>query len=403
VLWLGELIAIAGFSVTLPFLPYYVQELGITEVNQVAFWTGLITSAQATTMALVAPIWGLLADRYGRKIMVVRAMFGGSIVIGAMGLTQNVYQLLILRAIQGTLTGTVPAATTLVASNTPPQRRGYALGMLQMAIYLGASVGPLLGGLVADNLGYRSAFFVTGSLLFVAGVLVAIFVHEEFTPPQEPTEEQKVKTHFWDGLILVLRTRALMIVFSVRVLMRTAFRIVSPIMPLFIQYLVGPDAKVASITGTITGLASATSAVSAIVLGRVSDRVGPRRILIACGSAACVLYGLQSLAQTTLQFTILRVVNGAAMGGIVAATSALLAELAPKDRFGAVYGVNTSLTAAANAIAPLMGAALTASWGLSTAFLGAAAMYGLATLVVALMVPGKAESKDLTESLDAAS
>jgi MFS family permease len=115
-----------------------------------------------------------------------------------------------------------------------------------------------------------------------------------------------------------------------------------------------------------------------------------------------VLYGLQSLAQTTLQFTILRVVNGAAMGGIVAATSALLAELAPKDRFGAVYGVNTSLTAAANAIAPLIGAALTASWGLSSAFLGAAAMYGLATLVVALMVPGNANARSPTESLDAA-
>ena len=391
-LWIGEVIAIAGFSVTLPFLPYYVQELGISGVDQVAFWTGLITSAQAVTMALVAPIWGSLADRYGRKIMVVRAMFGGAVVIGSMGFTRNVYQLLILRAVQGTLTGTVPAATTLVASSTPDERRGYALGLLQMAIYLGASVGPLLGGFVADTLGYRAAFFVTGGLLFLAGVLVATLVREQFTPPQHKEsadQETPHKPRLWDGLVLVLRTRALLIVFGIRVLMRTAYRIVSPVMALFIQQIAAPGVKVASLTGTITGLSSATSAASAIVLGRVSDRVGPRRILLVCGTIVCVLYGLQGWAQTPTQFAILRVLTGAAMGGIVSATSALLAALAPKDRFGAVYGVNTSLTAAANAVAPMVGAALTASWGLSSAFLGAATLYGLATIVVAGLVPAQ--------------
>jgi DHA1 family multidrug resistance protein-like MFS transporter len=158
-------------------------------------------------------------------------------------------------------------------------------------------------------------------------------------------------------------------------------------MPLFVQKLAEPDARIASITGTITGLASATSAISAIVFGRLGDRIGPRRILLGCGAVVSVLYGLQGWSTTTTQFLVLRVLAGAAMGGIVSATSALLAELAPKDRFGAVYGINTSLTAAANAIAPLVGAALTARWGLSSAFLGAAAMYALATVVVATWVP----------------
>ena len=384
------MIAIAGFSVTLPFLPYYVQELGITGVDQVAFWAGLITSAQATTMAVAAPIWGSLADRYGRKIMVVRAMLGGSIVIGSMGFTRNVYQLLILRAIQGTLTGTVPAATTLVASSTPTERRGFALGLLQMAIYLGSSVGPLLGGFVADTLGYRAAFFVTGGLLLIAGVLVAALVREHFTPPEETEPDVSgaaPKPRLWDGLLLVMRTRALLIVFSIRVLMRTAFRIVGPVMPLFIQQIAGPDVRIASLTGTITGLASATSAGAAIVFGRLVDRIGPRRILLACGTAACAFYGLQGYAQTPMQFLVLRVLNGVAMGGIVSSVSTLLAALAPKNRFGAVYGMDTSITAAANAVAPMVGAALTATWGLSAAFLGAAAMYGVATLVVATLVP----------------
>jgi MFS family permease len=255
----------------------------------------------------------------------------------------------------------------------------------------------LLGGLIADNLGMRAAFWVTGALLFTAGVLVSLFVHEELAPLSKPApdaEAQAPKPRLWDGLLLVLRTRALLVVFGIRVLMRTAFRIVGPVMPLFVQQLAGPDAKVASLTGMITGLSSATSAVSAIVFGRLSDRIGTRRILLICGTAVCLLYGLQGWVTTPVQFMILRVLAGAVMGGIVASTSALLAELAPKDRFGAVYGINTSLTAAANGVAPMVGAALTASWGLSSAFFGAAAMYGLATATIALLVPAPGQSPD---------
>jgi MFS transporter, DHA1 family, multidrug resistance protein len=385
VLWVGQLVAISGFSVTLPFLPYFVQELGITGVDQVAFWSALVTTAQGTTMALVAPLWGLLADRYGRKIMLVRAMFGGALVIGAMGFVGNIYQLVILRAIQGTLTGTVPAAMTLVASSAPPQRRGSAIGLLQMAVYLGSSVGPLLGGLIADSLGYRATFWTTGVLLFLAGVLVSALVREQFTPPAEEGEK---KPRLLDSLLLVLRTRALLSVFGIRMLMNMALGVIAPILPLFLQAIASPEAKIASLAGTISGLSSAASAGAAIGLGRLSDRVGPRRVLLVCGALAGVFFGLQAWASTPTQLLILRTLGGAAAGGILAAVSSLLAALTPKQRYGAVYGVDTSMMAAANAIAPMVGAALTASWGLSSAFLGAAAMYGLATVVVATMVPG---------------
>lgn len=418
VLWVGELIAIAGFSVTLPFLPYYVQELGITGTSEVAFWAGLLTTCQATTMALVAPVWGSLADRYGRKVMVMRAMFGGAVVIAAMGLTQNVWQLAVLRAIQGTLTGTVPAATTLVASSAPPEKRGYALGLLQMAIYLGSSVGPFLGGMIAARMGYRATFWVTGGLLFVAGLLVMAFVHEGSVASRQEgkTEEQNgaeradssqdsggtaTRTRLWDGLLVVYRTRALMMVFGIRVLMRTAVRIVGPVLPLFIQQIAAPGVgsashtQVASLAGTITGTASATSAAAAVLLGRVSDKIGYRRILLICGSAACALYGLQAWVQTPAQLLILRALSGAAMGGVLSSVSALLAALAPKDRFGAVYGVDTSMVAAANAVAPLIGATLVASFGLSSVFLGAAAMFALATAAVAAIVP-RSKSKAAT-------
>jgi DHA1 family multidrug resistance protein-like MFS transporter len=397
VLWIGQLIAAVGFSVTLPFLPYFVQELGITGVDRVAFWAGLVTSTQATTMALMAPVWGSLSDRYGRKIMVVRAMLGGSLTIGAMGFVGNVYQLVVLRAIQGLFTGTVSAATTLVASSTPPQRRGYAIGLLQMALYLGHSAGPLLGGFVADTLGYRPAFWVTGGLLFVAGMLVTVGVHEEFTPPEESDQTTTAARtpRLWDGLLLVLHTRPLMAGFGIRVLMRTAANVMAPILPLFIQQIADPGVKIASLAGTMAGVASVTSAGAAILLGRVSDRIGARRVLLTCGIAACLLYGAQAWVDTPTQLLLLRAGGGAATGGILASVGALLAELAPKDRFGAVYGVDTSMVAAANALAPMIGAALTASWGLTAPFIGSAALYAAATVVVATVVPGtKARQPD---------
>jgi len=389
VLWFGELIAISGFSVFMPFLPYYVQELGITDLKQVVFWSGLLTTAQAVTMATIAPVWGSLADRYGRKIMVARAMFGGAVIIAMMGLVRNVYALAVLRAIQGLLTGTVPAATTLVASSTPPERRGSAIGLLQMAIYLGGSVGPLIGGLIADSMGYRPTFWVTGALLLTAGILVATLVREEFVPPEQTTDRKRPP--LLEGLAIVLSTRALMVVCGIRVLMRMAVRVVGPVLPLFVQEMVGPEAKVASLTGTISGLGSATSAIGAVLLGRLVDRIGPRRILLVCGSIACVLYALQAWTQTPLQLLVLRTLSGVAMGGILTSVSALQASLAPKGRYGAVYGIDTSMVAAANAISPMIGAALTATFGLSSAFLGAAAVYGLATVIVAAVVPRRAE------------
>ena len=391
VLWVGEVLAIAGFQIALPFLPYYVQELGITAEGQIAFWSGMVISSQAVTMALIAPVWGSLADRYGRKIMVVRAMLGGAVILTLMGLARNVYQLVLLRAIQGLLTGTVPAATALVASSAPPERRGTAIGILRVAVYLGSSTGPLIGGLIADRLGMRAAFYVTGALLLVAGVLVSILVQEHFEPPAEEPEGGAQKPRLWDGVALVLRTPALLSIFSVRVTMNTAFRMIAIVLPLYIQSIAGPEIRVASFTGLIMGLASATSAGAAMVLGRLGDRFGSRRILMVCGAAACALYALMAGTHTLTQLLIVRAIAGAALGGILASISVLLADLVPQNRFGAVYGVDTSMMALANALGPMLGAGVAANWGLSSAFVGAAAMYGLATAVVGILVPGPSQ------------
>lgn len=386
-LWVAELIAIAGFTVVLPFLPYYVQDLGVTELEQVELWSGLLFASQAVAMAIFSPIWGSVADRYGRKLMVERAMFGGAVVMGAMGFVQNVQQLVVLRALQGCLTGTIAAATTLVASSVPRQRSGHALGLLQMAVYSGASAGPLLGGLVADHFGYRTAFVVTGALLFLAGVTVAIFVHEEFEPPHR--EAGSRKGDFWLGVRAVFRSRELLVVLGIELMLRLGTRIMGPVLPLFVQTLVPGEARVASLVGLITGLGAATSAVGAVLLGRASDRLGYRTVLLICALGAVVVYMPQFFVTTPVQLLILQAAAGAAMGGGLAAIGAMLANLSPEGRQGAVYGLDWSAISAANGLGPMTGAAVAVGLGLRVPFLFAAGIYGLAALIVMAAVSNR--------------
>jgi DHA1 family multidrug resistance protein-like MFS transporter len=331
-------------------------------------------------MAIFSPIWGSVADRYGRKLMVERAMFGGAVVMGAMGFVQNVQQLVILRGLQGCLTGTIAAATTLVASSVPRQRSGQALGLLQMAVYSGASAGPLLGGLVADHFGYRAAFVLTGTLLFLAGMMVAIFVHEEFEP--SPPEAGSRKGDFWLGVRAVFRSRELLVVLGIELMMRLGARIMGPVFPLFVQTLVPGEARIASLVGLITGLGAATSAVGAVLLGRASDRFGYRTVLLTCALGMAVVYVPQFFVTTPVQLLILQAAAGAAMGGGLAAIGALLANLSPEGRQGAVYGLDWSVVSAANGLGPITGAAVAVGLGLRAPFLFAAGVYGLAALIV---------------------
>jgi DHA1 family multidrug resistance protein-like MFS transporter len=388
VIWVAELIAIVGFSVIGPFLPYYIQELGVTEQGQVELWSGIIIAVQAVTMAIFAPIWGSLADRYGRKLMVERAMFGGAVIMSAMALVQNVYQLAALRAIQGVFTGTVAAATTLVASSTPRDRAGYALGLLNMAVWIGASVGPLLGGIIADAYGYRAVFWVTGVLLLLAGLTVWRFVHEDFKRPAVVHSARG--RGFLSGLGIVMATQGLLALFVIRVVIRTGSGLTSPTLPLFIQSLVPAEGRVASVTGLISGAAAAAAAASAVLLGRASDRLGFRPVLLFSAAATALLYIPHFFVTDPWQLLALQTLVGFAAGGTVAAYSAALAHMSPEGRQGAVYGLDTSLTSAASAVAPIVGASMAAAYGLRIPFLASAALIGVAALMTWLLVPATA-------------
>jgi len=383
-IWLTEFIAVLGFNFVLPFIPYYIQELGVTGQQQVALWAGLATSLMSLGFAIMAPIWGTLADQYGRKLMVMRATFAGAILMAMMAWVTNVQQLVILRFLHGVFTGTIAAATALVVGVVPKEHSGMAFGSLQTAVYLGISLGPLLGGIAADRLGYRSSFWVTGTLLLVSGILVAFLVHEDFHPARDVTRSKQTG---WGeaAQFLFAAGGALAAVFAARILLRVGTQILNPVLPLFVQTLLPPDAHVATATGAIAGAGAVGTALGSPIIGRWGDKVGHRGLLIASGLAAALFYLPQAFASNTLWLALEQGLVGFAVGGTLATLTALLIRFSPQGREGMIVGLDSSVAGLANAIGPMVGASA-AGLGLQAPFILSAGILGVGTLVVVLWV-----------------
>ena len=381
-IWLTEFIAVLGFNFVLPFIPYYIEELGVTGQRQVALWAGLATSLMSLGFAIMAPIWGMLADQYGRKLMVMRATFAGAFLMVLMAWVTNVQQLVLLRFLHGVFTGTIAAATTLVVSIVPKEHSGMAFGSLQTAVYLGTSLGPLLGGIAADRLGYRSSFWVTGALLLFSGFLVTFLVREDFHPVEDVTRSKRPD---WGqaARFLFASGGALLAVLGARVFLRAGTQILNPILPLFVQSLLPVEARVATVTGVITGVSAIGSALGSPLIGRWGDRAGHRRLLIACGLAAALFYLPQAVAPDAAWLVPWQLLSGFAIGGTLSTLTALLIQFSPKGRKGTIIGSDSSIAGLANAIGPMVGASA-AGLGLQAPFILSAGIFGLGTLVVVL-------------------
>jgi DHA1 family multidrug resistance protein-like MFS transporter len=384
VMFVTQLITAIGFSSIFPFLPLYVKELGAVTSLSVELLAGLVFSAQALTMAIASPIWGMLADRHGRKLMVERAMFGGTVILLLMAFVRSAEELVLLRALQGLITGTVGAASALVASVTPREHTGYAMGLLQVGLGSGLALGPLIGGVVADAVGYYAAFYVTAALLFIAGVLVLLGVEENFVPADSPDGEAAGLIAEWRH---ILSATGVLITYSLRFCVQLGRMMIVPIAPLFVQMLLGDSAHVNTFTGLVVASAAATTTLSAVYLGRLGDRIGHRRILILTTLLAALLYLPQSLVTQGWQLLALQALVGVAMGGIVPAISALLARYTQEGEEGAVYGLDNSINSGARAAAPLLGASVAVWFGLRATFAATALILLGAGLLAARGLP----------------
>jgi DHA1 family multidrug resistance protein-like MFS transporter len=377
---LAQICSILGFSLAFPFIPYFIRDLGIVGKAEQAYWAGIVLSAAGLSLAVFAPVWGILADRYGRKAMVVRSMVGGIVIMLLMSYVQNVHQLLVCRLLQGMLTGTVTASVALVASVVPPRRGGFALGMMQAGVMVGVCIGPLIGGIVADSMGYRAAFRV-GALIIAMGALFAIYgTREDFTRP-EP-EPGGMGTALRGLLVTEGFLAAVFVLFSVRL----SNSIANPSFPLIVKDILGTEVNLNTITGSIIAAAALSGAAAAALLGHFGDRWGHKRILIGCALGGAAASAATFYAHTLPEMYFIRILFGFAVAGMLPAGNAIIHRTIAGHHLGKAYGVATSLSMLGLAVGPYLGGWLGKHHGLRVPFLVTGACQFAVAIVVLLAI-----------------
>ncbi|MCT4706086.1 multidrug efflux MFS transporter MdtG [Enterobacteriaceae bacterium H11S18] len=364
VAWLGCFLTGAAFSLVMPFLPLYVEQLGVTGHSALNMWSGLVFSITFLFSAIASPFWGGLADRKGRKIMLLRSALGMAIVMVLMGFAQNIWQFLALRALLGLLGGFVPNANALIATQVPRHKSGWALGTLSTGGVSGALLGPMIGGLLADSYGLRPVFFITAAVLFACFILTLFYIREEFTPVTK-----KDMLHARQVLTSLKNPKLILSLFVTTMIIQVATGSIAPILTLYVRDLAGNVSNLAFISGMIASVPGVAALISAPRLGKLGDRIGPEKILICALVISVLLLIPMSMVQNPWQLGLLRFLLGAADGALLPAVQTLLVYNSSNQIAGRIFSYNQSFRDIGNVTGPLIGAAVSANYGFRTVFL----------------------------------
>jgi MFS family permease len=359
----GSFTTIIAMTLLLPYLPLYIEQLGVTDPAKVTFWSGLTYAATFVTAGLTAPIWGRLGDRYGRKSMLVRASLGMAIVMSAIGLAQNEWQLLGLRLIVGLLGGYSSGATILVAAQAPQRRRAWALGVLSTGIMAGNIAGPLLGGIAPAVIGIRNTFFGSGALIFLAFLGTVFLIKEDRS--QSATARSPAVRPGWQD---VPEKRLVIAMLGMSVILMIATLSIEPIVTVYVRDLVGSVAGLSVISGVVFALSAAGSVISAPWLGRLADRIGHLTVLIGCLTIVAALLGLQAISANIWMFAALRFAMGLALGGLMPTVTASLRASVPDQVVGLVLGYNVSAQYVGQVFGPILGGYVGGHFGVPAVF-----------------------------------
>jgi len=368
VIWICQFVAMIGMSAIVPFLPLFVRELGVTNLEETAYWSGLVFAGPFFISFFLAPVWGNLGDKYGRKMMTVRAILGLAIAQVLVGLSQNVTQLFLARLVQGLLSGFLPAAMALVAANTPREKTGYALGLLQSATAGGTGLGPLLGGLISDLTGFRSVFFIVAGLLIVTGITVILFVEED------KSSREKSEYSFIDNWKYFLRNQKLL--YPAIMIMLTAFAIsyIRPTFVLYIETFSISSKFLPTITGALYSIVGIFSLISAAWWGRRVEKSGVAKNVIYASMLTGAMYAAHSLVYDIYLLIPIRVLLGFGYGALQPLLFTVISNNVSVERKGGVLGVGSSFQILGNMIGPVLG-------GFSAGYLGLRISFAITALL----------------------
>lgn len=387
-IWIGVFVGLLGANFVFPFIPFYLEELGVQGESNRAVWTGITASVTGLSLTITAPLWGSMADRFGRKPMFLRALAGAGALIALMGLAQVLWHFLLLRFLMGAFAGTMGAAAALVAATTPRPKVGYALGMLQTGLFAANMVGPAVGGYVAASLGLRESFFFCAALYGIAVLLVWMFVREGPTtgdreqdpPPGRPKGEGSLIGNL--RIVVGERQVVLMLLLLFALWLSTTF--VRPVMPLSIDDFSGESGRVDHIrldlgpmhryirqeaaTGLVFAAVGLTSTLAALAVAPLGQRIGYRKAVAGAAALTGILFIPVSLASSFGAFLLLFAATGLFQGAMVPGTNALIAAATPEGKHGSTFGLAASMQSLALLIGPTAGGAVGALFGIHAVY-----------------------------------
>ncbi|MCK3943023.1 multidrug efflux MFS transporter [Streptococcus suis] len=361
VAWLGNFLAGASFTLVMPFISVFVEELGVA-AGQVEYYAGLAVSANAFAAAVMAPIWGSLADRYGRKPMMVRAAFAMIFTMGGMAFVPNVFWLIVLRVLNGIFTGYIPNATALIASQVPKDKTGYALGTLSTGAVAGNLIGPTLGGILAEMVGVHNVFLLVGLLYALVVLLTVFYIREDFVPvkKEDALSIRQVFEQVKDRQMLVGLFVTSMIIIA-------AAQAVVPILTLYVRHL-GQTDNLLFVAGFIISLPGMASLVTSGYLGKLGDKIGNHRLLLMALTYSLLINVLCVFAQNPFQLGLLRFLYGFGTGALLPSVNSLLTKLTPKEGISRIFSYNQIFNNLGSVVGPMMGSAVAAQLGYDWVF-----------------------------------
>ncbi len=376
-IWLCQILSMMGFGFVLPFLPFYIQELGVTEPTALKTWTGLVSGAHGILMGVAAPIWGRLADRHGRKLMVLRAMGAGSLTMLGLALAPSVQVVFVLRLFSGAFAGTIAAATTLVAAGTPREKISYAMGFIASSAFIGHAIGPSIGGLCAEWLGYRPTFLIGAAITAAGFFLVRRFVEEVREDPQRSGSADA-------GIRFDVRMafrQPFLPMFVAFFALRLGRTLPNSFISLYIQELRGTIEGSSALTGALSAVVGVFTGLSGMMFARFGDRHDKLQLLTVFAALSAVSALPIFFLSGSWSFAGFYVLSAFFLGPTNPLLESTMAVLTSRSTRGALFGVEAFMGSMAMAASPLVGSAVSIAFTLKHVFLA----YALA-LAAALAV-----------------
>lgn len=380
ILVVSQFLVMSAMTMIIPFLPLYLQELGVDNPKTLSIWAGVIFGANFLTAFLFSPFWGRMADKYGRKMMILRSGFGMALIISLTGFATGPLSLLFLRLLNGVVSGFIPASIGLISTNTPKEKVGYALGLLQSGTVAGAICGPLIGGVLAHAFGYRMIFFLTGLCILVAALVVLFFVKEQFTPVPSAKNSSTLKE-----FKQITKQRPVLSLYLVIFLIQLAVMGVNPLLSLFVEELT-PKQNVAFYAGLAISVMGFANMLTSPQLGKLSDKLGAHHILIYSMLGVALFSIPQAFVTEIWQLIVLRFLVGLCLGGLLPAANTLIRMHAPSGMESRTYGFSNSAMYLGTMIGPMIGGWVVANIGVRGLFLVSALVLLTNVAIVKLKV-----------------